>query len=415
MDSITLSSLSLFAATPEQIFESRRRTYAEWSGGLSLEEYLARDEFTDKQEVACEGRLITWYVAAYRHPNTGLQASIFNRFLIFFVGFWHLAAIQHRLTSYAPVKRTCTLFPSKFRTSSSSHRRFRRDGLVCSKANAKPKRVICYAIASVFTPLRFRGKGYASHMMRLLHWVIADVSLLPAISPREWGAPPHRVAHAGDGLFSALWSDVGAEFYRRCGPTKDSDGWITRAPFSTIWDVKQESSSIDTSGWTLLDETGVMKLWEDDAENISRTLSPADNFQVSFSYLPHKGVAAFQHWRTTDILNKRGYAPIHHWGIIRDSNTFATWTFDIQSSAKTLLITRLKSSPENMKTLLAILMSVARKHGMERIEVYNLPDHLQSSAAHLGGLTVERDDHLPSFKWYGEEHSSEIAWLMNER
>ncbi|KAG5729835.1 Lysine acetyltransferase [Termitomyces sp. T112] len=334
MDSITLSSLSLFAATPEQIFESRRRTYAEWSGGLSLEEYLARDEFTDKQEVACEGRLITWVLAPRSNPTS--------------------------------LDFLC------------SCETFRRDGLVCSKANAKPKRV-------------------------------------KAISPREWGAPPHRVAHAGDGLFSALWSDVGAEFYRRCGPTKDSDGWITRAPFSTIWDVKQESSSIDTSGWTLLDETGVMKLWEDDAENISRTLSPADNFQVSFSYLPHKGVAAFQHWRTTDILNKRGYAPIHHWGIIRDSNTFATWTFDIQSSAKTLLITRLKSSPENMKTLLAILMSVARKHGMERIEVYNLPDHLQSSAAHLGGLTVERDDHLPSFKWYGEEHSSEIAWLMNER
>lgn len=63
MDATVLSSLSLFAATPEQILESRRRSSVEWGKDLSLEEYLARDEFTDKQEVACNGRLITWYVS----------------------------------------------------------------------------------------------------------------------------------------------------------------------------------------------------------------------------------------------------------------------------------------------------------------------------------------------------------------
>ncbi|KAG6890310.1 hypothetical protein C0995_009516 [Termitomyces sp. Mi166 len=351
-DETGLSSLSLFMATPEQIFESRRRSAIEWGKDLSLEEYLARDEFTDRQELARDGRLITW---------------------------------------------------------------FRRDGLACSQADTKPKKVVCYGIASVFTPPHFRGKGYASHMMHLLHWVIADPSLLPAVFPSEWGVPPSRVTHAGDGLFSALWSDVGAKFYKRCGPTKDSDGWVVRSPFSTTWDVKRKSLSAKTTGWTLLDEAGVMKLWEDDAENIARTFSPADDYKMSFSYLPHKGVAAFQYWRNIDILSKHGYTPIQHWGIIGDSNTFATWTFEIKSSLRTLLITRLSSSPTDFENLLAMVTSVARNHGMEQVEVYNLPDHLQSSATHLGGITIERDEHLSSFRWYGKENSNEVAWLFNER
>ncbi|KAG6891603.1 hypothetical protein C0992_002642 [Termitomyces sp. T32_za158] len=347
MDATALSSLSLFAATSEQILESRRRSAVEWGKDMSLEEYLARDEFTDKQEVARNGR-------------------------------------------------------------------FRRDGLIRSESDAKPKEAICYGIASVFTPVCFRGKGYASHMMRLLHWVLAEASLLPAVFPSEWGSPPDRVAHAGDGIFSALWSDVGAEFYGRCGPTKHSEGWVVRSPCSTTWDVKQWKSNTDTAGWIFLDEACAIKLWEDDAKNIARTLSSTDHFKVSFTYLPHKGVAAFQHWRIIDLLKRRGYT-IQHWGVVKDSHTFATWTFELKTSSKTLLITRLRSASADFEHLLSIVMTVANEHGMESIEVYNLPDHLQSSATHLGGITIVRNEHLSSFKWYGKEDATDVAWQLNER
>ncbi|KAG6898609.1 hypothetical protein C0995_009112 [Termitomyces sp. Mi166 len=383
MDTTALASLSLFVATPDQILESRRRTALHWGRGLSLEEYLAREEFVDKQEVARDGRLITW-VLAPRRDSTSLDFLCSCKTI--------------KVSLFGPVAH-----------------RFRRDGLVCFPSDVKPRTVVCYGISAVFTPSRFRGKGYASHMMHLLHWVIADPSLLPAVFPSEWGAPPPRVTHTGDGLFSVLWSDVGAGFYMRCGPTKDLDGWVVRSPFSTTWDVKQESSNTDTTGWTLLDESGVVKLWEDDAEYITRTLSPADDYKVSFSFLPHKGVATLsQFWRRIDFLDKRGHTPIPHWGIVGGSNTFATWTFEMMSP-KTLLVTRLNSSPADFENLLGMVMSVARKHAMEKVEVYNLPDHLQFPATRLGGITVERDEHLPSFKWYGKEHSSEVAWLLNER
>ncbi|KAG6919530.1 hypothetical protein DXG01_005120 [Tephrocybe rancida] len=365
MSTHTLSSVSLFPATPEQTLESRCRTFVEWGKGLTLDEYLARDAFTDTTEVAQNGKLITWYAH----------------------------------TRYFPLNL-----------------RFRREGLVVSKSDPRPKKVACYGIASVFTSTRFRGKGYAGHMMRLLHWVIADASLLPAVFPDVWGAPPARVTHAGDGRFSVLWSDVGAEFYQRCGPTKDQDGWIVRDPVSTTWDVSQEGLSPEAtnSDWTSLDEAGVSKLWEDDANNIASTLSVPDTFKASFSFLPHKGVAAFQHWRNMDVLQRHVSPRIQHWGIIANSDTFATWTFEVKSRPKTLLITRLKSCPEDFDKLFLKAMSTARIHGMEKIEVYNLPPNLQSASTRLGGVTVERKEHLSAFKWYGMQAPSEVAWVLNE-
>ncbi|KAG6854518.1 hypothetical protein C0991_005430 [Blastosporella zonata] len=296
---------------------------------------------------------------------------------------------------------------------------FRREGLVCSQSDldAKPKNVTCYGIATVFTPLRFRGNGYGKHMMRLLHWVLADTSLLPLSFPSEWGTPPPRVPLAGDGWFSALWSDVGEDFYMRCGPTKDQDGWIVRAPFSTTWTVGKESSGLDTHDdeWTLLDEAGVLKLWENDADNIARSVSLADNYQAAFTFLASQGVAAFQYRRNMDVLAKYFPPPIQHWGIIADPDTFATWTFEVRSPPKTLLITRLSCSPLDFDTLLGRIMTIAGKHGLQQVEVYNLPGDLQSAALRLGGSTKEREEHLSAFKWYGPEDQSQVAWLLNER
>ncbi|KAG6919529.1 hypothetical protein DXG01_005119 [Tephrocybe rancida] len=291
---------------------------------------------------------------------------------------------------------------------------FRRDGLVRYRSDANPKEVACYGIATLFTPARFRGKGYAGHMMRLLHWVTADASLLPAVFPDTWGAPPARVARAGDGWFSALWSDVGADYYKRCGPTKDQDGWIARDPVSTTWNVSQISLSPDTTNWTMLDEAGVLKLWDDDANSIAREFRVQD-YKVSFSFLPHKGVAAYQHSRNRDILAKDVSPPIQHWGIIANPDTFATWTFEVRPGPKTLLITRLKCSPADFDKLLSKVMSIARAHGMEKIEVYNLSDNLQSAGIRLGGTTAQRGEHMSAFKWYGAEDPREVEWLLNER
>lgn len=60
--SMNLSSLSLFVATPEQVVESRRRTFESFGNGMTVEEYLQRDALSDEQEHAHHGKLLTWRV-----------------------------------------------------------------------------------------------------------------------------------------------------------------------------------------------------------------------------------------------------------------------------------------------------------------------------------------------------------------
>lgn len=58
-----LSEISLYVATAEQTIASRKRTYAEWGRGLTLEEYLDREVVGEGEEFARDGKLITWCVA----------------------------------------------------------------------------------------------------------------------------------------------------------------------------------------------------------------------------------------------------------------------------------------------------------------------------------------------------------------
>ncbi|KAF9462965.1 hypothetical protein BDZ94DRAFT_1219118 [Collybia nuda] len=383
---ISLSSLSLFVATPEQITESRRRTCVQWARGMTQEEYLARDAFTDRFENAANGKLITW-VLAERNDPTSLN------FLC-------------------------------------SGETFRRKGVVWRSTGGRapqPEKVTCYAIASVFTPLENRKKGYAKHMMSLLHWVLAAEELLPAF-PAEWGSPPARVQHAGAGLFSALWSDIGKDVYRRCGIVPGQEGWVVFDPISTIWNIQpEEPSPADTKeggflDWKWLDEDGVLKLWESDAEDISGSLEVSKTAPVSVAFLPDEGVAAFQHRRFEFFMAEfpRG----RHYGIVSGSASvpfdenvvFATWTMEVHPSApRTLLVTRLRSPAKDFSRLFEKLMQAAREYRLERIEIYNLGEELEKVAGSLGGEKIERDEHMPALMWYGPERTGEIGWLFNER
>ncbi|RDB20810.1 Lysine acetyltransferase [Hypsizygus marmoreus] len=388
--SVDLSTLSLYAATAEQVAESRRRTYLQWGKRMTLEEYLARDAFMDTFEHARDGRLVTWVLAARDQPTS--------------------------------LDFMC------------SCETYRREGLVWDPSrNNVPKEVPCNGIASVFTPPPNRGKGYAKHMMRLLHWVIADLSRLPAF-PEAWGAPPPQVPHAGGGWFSVLYSDVGKEFYSQCGPVPEQEGWIVIDAFSTTFDIATQPPSTDaeseSSGrWVWLDEEGALELWERDSERTRNSTDVPKSGQISLSFLPRQGVAAFQHRRNQSRLGSLN-PHVEHWAVISssakgaastpisldDDTAYASWMMETPLvGAKTLIITRLNSRPEHFPELLDKVVTVARKHGMEKIEIYNLPANLQATAVSFGGTTFERNEHLSALKWYGAEDTREVAWVLNER
>ncbi|KAG2150248.1 uncharacterized protein EDB93DRAFT_1240282 [Suillus bovinus] len=333
---VDLASLSLFRGTPAQVEESRRRTFPQWGGTLSLTDYLARDVTMESGEHAKDGKLITWVLAPRDDPTT-----------LDFIS-------------------TCETY--------------KRTGLV-HEAN-------CYGVACVFTPPSKRGRGYASHMMSLLHWVTASRANLPKF-PEAWGAPPEEVADAGKGLFSVLYSDIGEEFYRSAGPGGKGGGWEKRSEISTIWEVGTEEG--DDEGWKWLTEEQLNELWEPPRRHSRHTC---------------------QRMVSADSTSQSGF-----WGVesTRDPGTYASWSVDLRPPPTTLIVTRLCASEEMFPGLIVKIKQAARRSGIEKVEVWNLRVGLKEVAEKTGGRTFMRNEHLPQIVWYGPEITGNVEWAYNEK
>lgn len=379
---VDLASLSLFPATRAQVEETWRRTWPQWGGALSLTEYLAREADMESMDHAKDGKLITWVLAPRGDPTT--------------------------------LDFMC------------SCEAFKRSGLVAypSYSTSKPNsvhEVTCYAIASVFTPPSKRGRGYASHMMRLLHWVIASRANLPKF-PEAWGAPPEQVADGSEGLFSCLYSDVGEDFYRSAGPVGKKGGWEMRGAVSTIWDVGADEG--DDDGWTWLTQDQLNGLWDRDAGRINKELASMLTSDTSHevqrpaafvTYLPTNGVCGFHIPRSTyasDFSMAGGF-----WGIqsLNDPDTYASWSVDLRPPPPTLIITRLCASEETFPGLIAKIRQAARRSGIGKVEVWKLGKGLRDIAERMGGRTVTRNEHLPQMVWYGPGATGNIEWAYNEK
>ncbi|KAL0580578.1 hypothetical protein V5O48_001403 [Marasmius crinis-equi] len=378
------SSLSLFLATPAQVVESYRRTTKEWGRGQSEGDYIRHNQWQAQTfECAKEGKWVVWVLAPREDSET-------LRF-----------------------KCACETY--------------QRPGLVLAPNTNEPEDVACYGIASVFTPPAERGKGYARHMMRLLHWVLSKAGSLPPSSfPKEWGSPPPRAEAAGNGQFSALWSDVG-HFYDRCGPFGgDQGGWHVKDHRSTLWDVQivpQDALHPHHTGlqWEWLDEETVKHLWEDDVRAIRAEMASLGPNPVStfFTFLPSSGLETFQREKLKFLWQKEG---ITEWGVkvkhpeqSLGASDFATWTLELSApSPRTLLITRLRAHRDSFPIIFSRAAEVAKKHGLERIEVWNLDEGLQDAVS-APGKTIMREEHLPAVQWYGEGAAEDLVWLNNEK
>ncbi|KAJ7077205.1 hypothetical protein C8R43DRAFT_1092947 [Mycena crocata] len=375
---VNFCDLSLFQATPLQIQEVHRRMFKHWGKGQSLDEHMLHFANMGRRESALNGKLITWVLAPRDDPET------------------------------IDFKCSC--------------RTYRRISLVRdSSKGSEPESVTCYGVATVYTSPLHRGNGFAQHMMRLLHWVIADEKLLPPTRfPTQWGAPPPRVQGAGDGHFSALWSDVG-DFYHKCGPVRGTDdGWEVKKSecTTTAWEVLQVQPAIpNVEGWTWLDERGVSDLWDRDADMTKKHMNRNQTKGVSFSFLPNQGVAAYQ-LDNQNIFLDRLMPKVCKWGVVLrgERQVFASWTVIAKPpQPRTLLLIRLQVPPKHFQELLNQIMEFARQHQVERVETWNLPEELQNLAAQFGGKTFQRDLDLPAIKWYRGADEKDIKWLNNER
>lgn len=250
--------------------------------------------------------------------------------------------------------------------------------------------------------------------------------------PLSWGTPPTVPDCVGNAVFSVLYSDVGPTFYANCGPNDTSGtGWIVRGNKQTRWDL-HTTPAVPPSSVHLerLSEEQAVELWEDDADVVkaeaSALVGSAPKEKVSFAFLPTKGIGQFTITRTMNIdASLAPTLPATKWGIQlvpegerpgqSANGPFATWTLELRGQPKVLLVTRLRVSQEAFPSLLGQLLDVAQEQGVDVLEIWNLSGELEGLAQSFGGVTATRDDHLPSFKWYGPESSNDVDWLFNEK
>ncbi|KAI0341447.1 hypothetical protein BDW22DRAFT_304564 [Trametopsis cervina] len=374
MATSSLSALTLVEATPEQEVDACKRTHVQWSRGMGMKEYIERDRIMSQQEHSSEGKWKTWVLVPRDNPTT--------------------------------LDFMC------------SCETFRRKGVMSKPGDTHTRQVICYGVASVFTPASKRGHGYASHMMRLLHWVLAPHFALPDF-PAEWGSPPPNGPH--DAQFSVLYSDVGSDFYHNCGPKLgEKSGWTATGAISTSWAVTgDDRPQVHDSTWDMLTAEGADYIWEADSQimaedvlSLSQTMG-----QTTFSFLPNAGVGQFTIQRCMQL--DADLKPIldDFWGISRvghpNASVFATWTFE--PGTKTMVLTRLRASPAEFPPLLTKIKEIAATFDKDTVEAWNLPCHLKDAAERTGGQTFARHDHLSSVKWYGPEPTNQIKWAFNEK
>jgi len=277
---------------------------------------------------------------------------------------------------------------------------------------------IAYGVASVFTPERNRRKGYAQHMMRLLHYVLTDPQNLPPF-PAEWGEPPQIPEGCGNAIASALYSDIGP-FYGACGPSTSSvptrRSWTIKDPFGTIWDVPSgiPEDMGENVEWVDTEEM-LNSIWLEDEALIHKELANEVKDKILFSFLPARGVTAFQH-RQSMFYTPAASNEVK-WGLRLRCTArplqFATWAIDPDHTPPTnLIITRLRSDATSFPKLLHAIFKFASNNGLKKFEVWNLDPQLASSAMKLGGLTESRSLHLPALAWYGP---GEVEWRHNEK
>lgn len=140
----------------------------------------------------------------------------------------------------------------------------------------------------MFTPVYARKKGYARHMLRLLHYMLAPETRL-APFPAEWGAPPAADIRIGDARFSVLYSGIGEKFYADCTKGAEDKGWVHPRPrvVTREWKVPADDAGTEVAGAQWVERDGLGRVEAEMAKRIRLELSTTgDASKTRLAILP---------------------------------------------------------------------------------------------------------------------------------
>lgn len=243
-------------------------------------------------------------------------------------------------------------------------------------------------------------------MMCLLHWVLAPPSSpLLATFPSAWGTLPGPLPGFRDALFSVLYSDIGPKFYALAGPAPNTPGWIVQNPLSTAWELTEDYKPITTPIW--LSEQSVYGFLEKESDRLKGEV-PSN----SYTFLPKDGLYEFLIKRSVTYRSPdKPEWPSSVWGVAV-GDAFAVWSFDTTIAKSALVIAYFRATEKTFPELLAHIKAFARKFdGVQVVEAWDVHEEFR-----VGGVTEERDEHLPAVMWYGDQaDGAKYRWFRNEK
>lgn len=278
------------------------------------------------------------------------------------------------------------------------------------RPGGRVEEVATYAIASVFTPSGQRKKGYAKHMLRLLHYVLSPREHMPPF-PAKWGVPP--TAFYGDAAFSVLYSDIGRDFYATCTKGESEVGWVAVRTAHKIFKVASEPSIITDKVEVLsLEDAGELEAHATETlRQEMEALPPSDRPRAAI--LPQAGWFRQYPTRLEIFARTMGQdGKRHHqrcgvrFGSGKD-RPYALYTIEPKGKGSDVL--RLLVAHVQQPVSFDQLAAAARAEGAQELEMwggytgYDEHEH-----------TLNSTDHIPALAQYGMG-SDDVEWLWNDQ
>ncbi|RHZ45282.1 hypothetical protein Glove_682g54 [Diversispora epigaea] len=384
---IDINDLLLVKATPEQAIITNQTSYIEWGHPeLTLEQYLEREKILTNLEFTRDNFQV-WILISKKEKQ---QESI------------------------PTILSACETFKRKALIKDKSDK-LRGVG---EGGGGNVKEIICYSIASVFTPPNFRNKGYASSMLKLLSDILV----------KELKAE-----------FSFLFSDIGPHFYQRLG----WNGFDHKEIRFNVDNNKHISDSVvDNMDNNIIVEeikkitsqNDLERIIQQDCQLIYQEFSSLDF--PAFLVLPTKPTFEW-HFERSKFYAKIKNVEITTFGVeligksINNNHHllgFILWFHDFKEQKLTIL--RFRSNNQKItKLLIEHAKREALRYNLKQVVLWNPDmklfsnkkedDNNKNDDYDDNGELVERKDSLPSLACYYKEpsfsHFSHFKWLLLEK
>jgi len=328
--------LHLIQADGKQTLKARQNTFPHWARNYTLDQFLDREETLARAEFA-KDNMITWILVDKRNPS-----ELYGH---------------------------CETFKRKA---------FYQGG-----------EIVCFSVASVFVPEKYRKRGYGSRMIQCLSETLSQ--------------------HGNS--CSNLYSDVGVHFYSRHGwKVYPNDTLVIHVDEVLPFDINAIEHLLT------IDHSNIDVIAEVDYASIKQKMATAVGKGEMFQIIPSSACYRW-HWERSlhEALHSNKPIPTHFGAYEKSpkSGNFIIWQMDYYQSK--LYVLRLAVQDFSvLEQLLLKSICVARAHCLRKIEIWDV-SRFPVELLNKYGKVVQREESHSSLNMLSSEKDESVFWVGNEK